>query len=97
MATYIILLRYTPQGIKNIKDSPARIDAARKAFQAAGADFKHWFLTMGEYDAVVIAEAPNDETMAKLILSIGALGNVGTQTLRAFTEAEFRQLVAGLP
>lgn len=97
MATYIILLRYTQQGIKNIKDSPARIDAARQAFRAAGADFTHWFLTLGEYDAVVIAQAPNDETMAKLLLSIGTLGNVSTQTLRAFTEDEFRKLVAGLP
>jgi len=97
MATYIVLFQYTQQGAQNIKESPARIDAAKKAFQAMGAEMKQWFLTMGRYDGAVIAEAPDDETVAKLALAIGALGNVRTETLRAFTENEFRKIVAGLP
>jgi len=72
MATYIILINYTQQGIQNIKESPARLDAAKKAFKAAGGELKEWFLTMGEYDAVVVAEGPNDETAATLALAIAA-------------------------
>jgi uncharacterized protein with GYD domain len=97
MSTYIILSNYTAQGIKNIKESPARFDAAKKAMQSAGGDIKQVFLTMGQYDLVVIAEAPDDETVAKFILATGSLGNVSTQTMRAFTEDEFRKIVAGLP
>ena len=97
MATYIILIRYTQQGVQNIKDSPARLDAAKKAFQAMGAELKQWFLVMGQYDAVVVSEAPNDETAARLALAVGALGNVRTETLRAFTEDEYRKIIAALP
>ncbi|MCI0549782.1 MAG: GYD domain-containing protein [Anaerolineae bacterium] len=97
MSTYISLIKYTQQGIQNIKESPARFDAAKKAIQSMGADIKQVFLTMGQYDLVIIAEAPDDETMAKFILATGSLGNVSTQTMRAFTEDEFRKIVAGLP
>ena len=97
MPTYINLLRYTQQGMTNIKDSPNRLDAARQALQAAGGDLKGFYLTMGQYDAVVIAEAPDDEAAARFALATGALGNVRTETLRAFTEDEFRQLLGSLP
>ena len=97
MSTYIILINYTAQGIKNIKESPARFDVAKKAIQAMGADIKQVFLTIGQYDLVVIAEAPDDETIAKFLLATGSLGNVSTQTMRAFNEDEFRSIVAGLP
>jgi len=97
MATYITLIHYTQQGIQNIKDSPARLDAAKKAFQAMGAELKQWFLVMGQYDAVAISEAPDDATVAKLSLAIGALGNLRTETLRAFTEDEYRKIIAALP
>jgi uncharacterized protein with GYD domain len=97
MATYIILINYTQQGIQNIKESPARLDAAKKAFKAAGGELKEWYLTMGGYDAVVVAEGPNDETAATLALAIAAQGSVRTQTMRAFTEPEYRKLVASLP
>ncbi len=97
MATYIVLLHYTREGIKKVKESPARLDAAKKAFKAMGAELKQWYLVMGRYDAVVIAEAPNDETVAKLALAVGALGAVQTETLRAFTEDEYRKIIAGLP
>ena len=97
MSAYIILVRYTQQGVQNIKESPARLDAAKKAFQAMGAELKQWFLVMGQYDAVVVAEAPDDETTAKLALAIGSLGSVRTETLRAFTEDEYRKIIAALP
>jgi uncharacterized protein with GYD domain len=97
MATYITLLKYTSQGIKNIKESPGRVDASRKAYKAAGAELKQFYLAMGRYDAVVISEAPDDDTVAKLALAIGAQGNVSTETLRVFTEDEFRKIVASLP
>ena len=97
MATYIILVNYTQQGIQGIKQSPERLDAARNAFKAMGANLDKWYLTLGQYDAVVISEAPDDETAAKLALMVSSLGNVRTQTLRAFTEDEYRKLIAGLP
>lgn len=97
MATYIILINYTQQGMQNIKQSPERLDAARNAFKAMGGDLGQWYLTMGEYDAVIVGEAPDDETVARLLLSVGSLGNVRTQTLRAFTEDEYRKLIASLP
>jgi uncharacterized protein with GYD domain len=97
MATYIVLLRYTQQGVQNIKESPARLDAAKKAFQAMGAELKQWYLVMGQYDAVVVSEAPDDETAAKLALAIGSQGSIRTETLRAFTEDEYRKIIAALP
>ena len=97
MATYIILNRFTPQGIQNIKESPARVDAAKEAFRKLGAEVKQFYIVMGQYDTVIVAEAPDDETIAKAILATGSLGNVSTETLRAFTEDEFRKIVAGLP
>ena len=97
MPTYIILLRYTQQGIGDIKESPKRLDAAKQAFRAMGAELKQWYLVMGQYDAVVIGEAPDDETVMKLALSIGARGAIRTETLRAFTEDEYRKIIAALP
>jgi uncharacterized protein with GYD domain len=92
-----VLLRYTQQGVEKIKESPARLDAAKKAFQAMGAELKQWYLVMGQYDAVIIGEAPDDETVAKLALAIGAQGSIRTETLRAFTEDEYRKIIAALP
>jgi len=97
MATYIVLSKYTQQGIGKIKESPARIDAARQMARTMGAELKAWYLVMGRYDIVTLWEAPNDETMAKLMLSIGSVGNITTETLRAITEDEFRKIVAALP
>jgi uncharacterized protein with GYD domain len=97
MATYITLLKFTQQGMENIKEGPARLDAAKQAFQAMGAELKEFFLVTGAYDAVVIGEVPNDETVAKLALVIGKQGNIRTETLRAFTEEEYRNIIAALP
>lgn len=97
MATYITLLRFTQQGIEKIKESPARLDAAKQAFRAMDAELKEFYLVMGAYDAVVIAEAPDDETVAKLALAIGMLGSIRTETLRAFTEDEYKKIIFALP
>ena len=97
MPTYIVLLNYTQQGIQKVNEGPTRIDAAKKAFRAMGAEMKQYFSVMGRYDAVVIAEAPNDEIVAKLALSVGSQGAVHTETLRAFTEDEYRKIIAALP
>ncbi len=96
MTTYIVLLNYTQQGMEKIKESPARLDAAKKAFKAMGAELKEWYLVMGQYDAIVIAEAPNDKVAAKIALSVGAKGDIRTETLRAFTEEEYREIIAGV-
>ncbi len=96
MPTYISLLRYTQKGIQNIKESPNRLEAAKKAFRDAGAELKEFYLVMGQYDAVSISEAPDDETLARVLLALGSQGNVQTETLRAFPEAEYRKIVSGL-
>lgn len=96
MAVYIMLFRFTDQGIRNIKDSPGRVEAARQAFRAVGAEVKEFFLVMGQYDTVFIVEAPDDEAVARAALKIGSLGNVRTETLRAFTEGEYRKIIAAI-
>jgi len=97
MPHYVTLFRYTQQGIAKIKDSPSRLDAARKAAEKAGGKLHAWYLTMGKYDAVTISEFPSDEACAQFYLSLGALGNLTTQTLKAFTEAEYRKIIGSLP
>ncbi|MDP9202897.1 MAG: GYD domain-containing protein [Gemmatimonadota bacterium] len=97
MATYISMLRYTQQGISSAKNAPARIDAAKEAYRKAGGELKAIYLTMGQYDLVVIAEMPNDETVASMALVLGAQGNIRSETMRAFTETEFRKIAGSLP
>ena len=97
MATYIVLANFTDQGIRNIKQSPGRLDAARELARKLGAEFKDFYLTVGAYDIVCMLEAPDDETAAKFALSIGSLGNVRTTTLKAFPEKEYRDIVKALP
>ncbi len=96
MSIYISLVSYTPQGISNIKDSPARMDAAKKAAVSLGGKVHGWYLTMGRYDGVFISEFPDDATCAKFVLSVATLGFVSTETLKAFSEAEFRQVIGSL-
>ena len=97
MPTYITLVKYTQQGAESMKEAPDRIDAAREAARAVGADIKAFYLVMGQYDAVVIFEAPDAATVALNMMATGLQGNVRTETLRAFTEEEFRRIVAALP
>ena len=96
MPTYITLLNWTEQGMGKIKASSKRLDAGRKAFSKAGCELKDVYLTMGPYDLVCVIEAPDGETAAKAILSLGAAGNVRTLTLPAFTEDEYRKIIGAL-
>lgn len=97
MPHYIVLLNWTQQGVENIKQSPSRLDAAKKAFKDMGAELKQIYLVMGRYDFVAVVEAPDDETIAKVALALGSKGSVRSETLRAFTEDEYRKIIAGLP
>ena len=97
MATYITLIKYTQKGVESIKQLPTRMEAARKAGKALGVDIKELYLVMGRYDAVVITEAPDDETAARFTLGTALQGNVRTETLRAFPEADFVKIVSSLP
>ncbi len=97
MATYITLMKFTQKGVENIKGGPTRLDQAKKMFASKGAELKEFFLVMGQYDAVVITEEPDYSTAAGLRLAVGSLGNVSTETMRAFTEKEYRDIVADLP
>lgn len=96
MPTYIALMKYTQQGIADLKASPARLDAGRKAYKKLGVKIKDTYLTMGRYDLVCTIEAPDDETFARAILTLGSQGNVQTETLKAFNEAEFRKIVGSI-
>jgi len=97
MATYIILINYTDQGIRNVKDSPKRLDAAKKMLKSMGGEIKEFYLTMGSYDITIVAEAPSDDVIAKFSLASGSLGNIRTTTLKAFPEAEYRKIIGTLP
>jgi uncharacterized protein with GYD domain len=94
MATYILLGNFTDQGIRNIKDTTKRADAMCAAAKKMGITAKDVYWTLGQYDIAVVYEAPDDAAMTALALSIGALGNVRTQILPAFTEKEIAPIVA---
>ncbi len=97
MSTYVTLMRWTPQGIANVKGSLQRLEDARKRARAAGGDIKAAYFTMGQFDAVIISEAPNDEAASRNALAAGMLGFVRTETSRAYTEEEFKNLLGTLP
>jgi uncharacterized protein with GYD domain len=97
MAGYIGLFKYTQQGITNIKGSPERIKQAKAAAEKMGIRVVGVWVTMGQYDLVTVADAPDDQTMGAFILALASQGNVTTQTMRAFSEDEFAQVVGRLP
>ena len=96
MPTYVTLLKWTDQGIRNIKESPQRLDAARQTMREAGGNLRDFYMVMGEYDLVVVGEAPDDETYARILLSIASKGSVSTTTLKAFSEEEYRRIIASV-
>jgi len=96
MPTYVALLKWTQQGVSKVGSSAKRLDAGRKAFKKAGIEMKDVYLTMGRYDLVCVIEAPDDETYAKAILGLGSQGNVSTETLKAFTEDQYRAIIGSL-
>jgi uncharacterized protein with GYD domain len=96
MPTYISLINFTQKGAEAIKDGPKRLDAAKQRLRAAGAEMKAFYLVTGQYDAVSIIEAPNDEVATKIAMGTAALGFVRTQTCRAFTEDDYKEMAASL-
>ena len=95
MANYIMLCNWTDAGIKSVKDSPKRLDAARDLAISLKGELKDFWMTMGEYDFVVTVEMPDDETMAKFVLQVAAGGAVRSKTLKAFTEKKYRSITGG--
>jgi len=93
MPTYIVLANYTDQGIRNIKDTLKRTEAVKEMAKKSGVTIKETFWTLGAYDFVSIIEAPDEQTMMALGVSIGAQGNARTQTLRAFSAADITTIV----
>ena len=95
MPTFIALLDFTDQGIRNLKDSPQRADAFNELAAKAGAQVVGQYWTIGSHDGVLILEAPSEEVAASLLLHLAAGGNVRTTTLRAFDWAEAQELILG--
>lgn len=93
MTTYIALMNYTDAGMKNIRQSPARLDEGKALLEEMGGSFKEFFLTMGGHDIVLIYDAPDDAVSARFTLLLGARGNVRATTLKAFPENAFRELI----
>ncbi|SAK82791.1 GYD domain protein [Caballeronia catudaia] len=96
MATYIMLLNWTDQGVRSAKDTIKRARAFGETSQAMGATLRSLHWTLGAYDLVASVDSPDDETMTRLGLTLGALGNVRTTTMRAFDEVEMERIVGGL-
>jgi uncharacterized protein with GYD domain len=97
VSTYITLARWTQQGIERVKESPARLDALKQLVRSQGGEVKGFYMVAGQYDIVAITEAPNDVAAAKIALALGSKGSVTTETLRAYTEDEYRKIIAALP
>ena len=97
MPGYVMLFKWTQQGIASVKEAPERIKRAKAGVEKLGGSMVGVWVTMGQYDLVGIADLPNDEAAAIFALSIASLGNVTTQTMRALSEEEFAQVVAKLP
>jgi uncharacterized protein with GYD domain len=96
MTTYVMLLNWTEQGMKNVRESPARLDAGKKLLGDMGGAIKQFYLTMGEYDMVVVCEASDDAVMARFALELGMKGSVRSRTLKAFPEAAYREIINSL-
>lgn len=97
MATYIVLSRFTAQGIRDVKDSPRRLAGAKRLAKSLGGRIRSFHMTMGSCDAVAVLELPDDDAAASFALQMGRAGNVTTETLKAFPEADYRRIVNGLP
>jgi uncharacterized protein with GYD domain len=93
MVTYVVLAKFTDQGVRKAKESPKRADAFKEMAKTFGVTVKDIVWTQGRYDVVTIVEAPDESSAMSLNLSLGALGNVRTETMRAFSAAEMAQIV----
>jgi len=97
MPSYVGLVKLTDQGIRNVKDTTKRAKSFREMAEKAGVKVKEILWTLGRYDLVLVVDAPNDETMTRLALALGMLGNAKTETLKAFSAQEMDQILKGLP
>ena len=93
MPNYVILANWADQGIKNMKDSVRRFEAFETAIEKVGGKSIGLYYTLGKHDMVAVVQAPNDETIASVLYSAGSLGNVRTETLRAFSTYEAAKII----
>lgn len=96
MPSYVMLANWTDQGARQVKDSPRRVEAAQKMLKEMGGEFKSLYMTMGDYDLILIYEAPDDAVAARFTLLLGQMGSVRTRTLKAFPEAAYREIMNSL-
>lgn len=96
MVTYVVLSNFTDQGVRNVKDSPKRADAFKEMAKTFGVTVKEIVWTQGRYDVVTVLEAPDEAAAMSLSLSLSALGNVRTETLRAFSAADMTKIVGNM-
>jgi uncharacterized protein with GYD domain len=97
MLTFILSLNWTDQGIRSVKDSPKRAEAARDLAKKVGVEIKQVYLTSGESDLLIILETASGDNVAKFALALSAQGNVRTRTARAWSETEYQKLISALP
>jgi uncharacterized protein with GYD domain len=97
MHTYIWLVNWTDQGIRNLKETTKRAKSFKEMAEKKGVKVKEILWTMGRYDLVLVIDAPNDETISSLTLALGMSGNVKTETLKSFSAQEMDQILKGLP
>jgi uncharacterized protein with GYD domain len=97
MPTFIAMLSWTDQGIRSLKDTPKRVQAARETGKKVGVEIKQVFLTSGEFDILAVLEAPHYDNVAKYAMAAGLQGNVRSRTIRAWPEAEMLKLISELP
>lgn len=96
MPTYIALANWTDRGAQQVTESPQRVDSAKKALVEMGGEFRAIYMTLGDYDLVLIYEAPDDAVAARFMLLLGQMGYVRTRTLKAFPEAAYREIIHSL-
>ena len=97
MPTYLLLCNWTQQGIERIKESPKRLDAAKDFFREMGIELKSFHMLAGRYDMAIFVDAKDEVSLARTVLAQASKGGLRTETLRAFTEDEYRKIIGSLP
>lgn len=97
MPTYVQLIKLTEQGVKNIEEGPERVEEAKELIESLGGEFKDFYYTLGQYDAIGIADFPDDETYTQFALAVNKRGNGTTESLKAFSLEEFDGLLEDVP
>lgn len=97
MPTYVQMLNFTEQGVENIEESTERVEEAKELLESMGGEFRDFYYTLGQYDAIGIADFPDDETYTQFALAINQQGNAKTESLKAFSLEEFNEIVENLP